>query len=94
MYNHYQGNTGRVERVEEGGRQRPPPPSAQPQHGQPPPAPPPQRPSIFDALGGILPEKLRGLETEDLLLLMILYLMYRDSGDKELLIIMGAMFLL
>ena len=28
------------------------------------------------------------------LLLLILYLMYRESGDQELLIIMGAMFLL
>lgn len=31
------------------------------------------------------------LETEDLLLLLILYLMYRESGEKELLIMMGAM---
>ena len=35
-----------------------------------------------------------GLETQDLLLILILYLMYRESGDKELLIIMGAMYLL
>ncbi|MEG1633574.1 MAG: hypothetical protein RR314_05925 [Oscillospiraceae bacterium] len=35
-----------------------------------------------------------GLETEDLLLLLIIYLMYRESGDKELLVILGAMFLL
>ena len=27
-------------------------------------------------------------------LLLILYLMYRESGDSDLLIIMGAMFLL
>lgn len=45
-------------------------------------------------LGGILPSRLQGLETEDLMLLLILYLMYRESGDKEILIIMGAMFLL
>lgn len=30
------------------------------------------------------------LETEDLLVLAILWLLYRDSGDKELLIAMGA----
>ena len=30
------------------------------------------------------------LETEDLLVLAILWLLYRDSGDKDLLIAMGA----
>ena len=35
-----------------------------------------------------------GFETEDLLLLLILYLLYRESGDEELLILLGAMFLL
>ncbi len=39
-------------------------------------------------------KSLASLETEDLLLILILYLMYRESGDKELLIIMGAMYLL
>ena len=34
------------------------------------------------------------LETEDLILAMILYLMYRESRDEELLYIMAAMFLL
>lgn len=36
----------------------------------------------------------QGFETEDLLLFAVLFLMYRESGDKELLIIMGGMFLL
>ena len=31
------------------------------------------------------------LESDDLLLLLILYLMYRESGDKDLLIMMGAL---
>lgn len=57
----------------------------------PPIAKPPKR-------SGLIPEKLTkslaSLETEDLLLILILYLMYRESGDKELLIIMGAMYLL
>ena len=30
------------------------------------------------------------LETEDLLVLAVLWLLYRESGDKELLIAMGA----
>ena len=109
MYNRYKGNTGRVERVDDGEhhgnrnsmpphpyRGYPPPPTP-PGRGyppQPPPPPPGRRPSILDALDGILPKKLEGFETEDLLMLLILYLMYKDSGDKELLIIMGAMFLL
>lgn len=37
--------------------------------------------------------ELRGLETEDILLFVILYLMYRESGDADLLIIIGAMLL-
>lgn len=34
------------------------------------------------------------LETEDLLLIAVLYLMYRESGDRELLIMIGALLLL
>ena len=45
-------------------------------------------------LGRVLPERIGELETEDIILLLILYLMYRESGDGDLLIIMGAMFLL
>ena len=45
-------------------------------------------------LGRMLPERIGELETEDIILLLILYLMYRESGDSDLLIIMGAMFLL
>ena len=66
-----------------------PPPKRSPL--PPPSSKPPKR-------SGLIPEKLTkslaSLETEDLLLILILYLMYRESGDKELLIIMGAMYLL
>lgn len=61
---------------------------------------PPQTPQTQGVLGGLndlgrlLPEKIGELEVEDLILLLILYLMYRESGDSDLLIIMGAMFLL
>ena len=67
-------------------------------------SPPPKRPPFPPPSAkppkksGLIPEKLTkslaSLETEDLLLILILYLMYRESGDKELLIIMGAMYLL
>lgn len=36
----------------------------------------------------------QGFEVEDLLLFAVLFLMYQETGDKELLIIMGGMFLL
>ena len=51
-------------------------------------------PLLGGSLARLIPEKLGELETEDLLLILILYLMYRESGDKDLLIIMGAMYLL
>ena len=119
MINRYQGNSGKVVRVEErpGEQKR----EAQPHMGQNAARAPdirPQKPeaarsqgrmahpasggSIFGALGRLLPgggelnlgSKLGSLETEDLILLLILYLMYRESGDSELLMVMGAMFLL
>lgn len=46
---------------------------------------------IRSSLDGILSRLDPGrLETEDLLVLAILWLLYRDSGDRELLIAMGA----
>ena len=93
MYKRYQGNSGRVEWVEE----RPVPRTMA---FAPPPPPPltgtPRRPSggLGELLGRFLPGGRVPLETEDLLQLLILYLLYRESGDRELLIMMGAMFLL
>ena len=34
-----------------------------------------------------------GMETDDLLMALILYLMYRESGDTDLLIMLGVMLL-
>lgn len=86
-YNLYRGNGSRAERVDEHRRTEQPRPQP-PQRRKP--APPPAGLPIL----GELPKKLGELETEDLLLILILYLMYRESGDRELLIIMGAMYLL
>ena len=47
-----------------------------------------------DPLASLLPPSLSSLETEDIILLLILYLLYRESGDSELLMIMGGMVLL
>lgn len=89
MYNRYKGNSGAVERVYDsaprGGK-------AQPETKAP--APRRSAPGAVNPLQNLLPKALGELETEDLLLALILYLMYRESGDRDLLIIMGAMFLL
>ena len=89
MINRYEGNTGRVTRLPEAEdlRAPSPPPSA-------PPRPAFRAQPALPNLRRLLPDVVGELETEDLLLLLILYLMYRESGDQELLIIMGAMFLL
>ena len=39
----------------------------------------------------MLSGSLRDLETEDLLLMLILYLLYRESGDPEWLLTLAAM---
>lgn len=103
MYNRYQGNSGRVIRVRDGpdphaARDSTPEkaaPAASPGRGTPYRERPGQRrllPGL--SLPNVLPKGVSELETEDLILLLILYLMYRESGDTELLMIMGAMFLI
>ncbi|MBQ6926855.1 MAG: hypothetical protein IJQ36_00935 [Oscillospiraceae bacterium] len=91
MINRYEGNTGRVTRMPEPQDLPPPPP---PGPVRPPPPPRPDGPPPGLDLGRLLPGLGTELETEDVLLLLILYLLYRESGDRELLIVMGAMFLL
>ena len=104
--NRYQGNSGRLTHYPEPERPRQPTPQKPaPSVGQRPASPVPQRPvpsparpqgllGSLENLGLVLPERIGELETEDIILLLILYLMYRESGDSDLLIIMGAMFLL
>lgn len=106
----YQGNTGRYVWVPDGPgpgqspqRQEPPPRTRQAGRGanrprQEPPAPEPAASPLRD-LGGSLSGLLSnvfpdGFEMEDALLLLVLFLMYKETGDKEYLIVMGAMFLL
>ena len=98
MINRYQGNSGRMERFHEPGERknaRTQPAAQKNQSKKPPPAPAKTNPLLgLESLTKLLPEKIGELETEDYILLLILYLMYRESGDSELLIIMGAMFLM
>lgn len=95
MLNRYEGNSGRVVRIDDSQL----PPNARPQAASPgafipPPRPTRKPPGLFESISSLVPSGIGELETEDILLLLILYLMYRESGDSELLIIMGAMFLL
>ena len=92
----YDGNTGRYIHIpEQRPHQTPPPPAMQ---AQSPPReqkkqPPPK--GFGSGLQNILSNVFaQGFDTEDLLLFAVLFLMYRETGDKELLIIMGGMFLL
>ena len=89
-YNRYNGSTGERTRVEEplphgSGPERPPPP---PENEKTPPSP---LLSLRSGLDGIF-ERLdpKRLETEDLLVLAILWLLYRERGDWEMLIALGA----
>ena len=104
MINRWQGNSGRVQRLPERGdtprhsatMPKPVPPI---EHRRTTPVPAPNKKgggilSGLDSLKKLIPGKTEDLETEDIILLLILYLMYRESGDSELLMIMGAMFLL
>ena len=99
-YNRYRGNSGRAERVDD----RPPPPPSPPETGEqiPPPPPPPlpatPPPSPPARPDGEIARLLRQLgqirlETEDLLLLAILYLLYRETKDEEFLIMMAGIVL-
>lgn len=93
MYNRYKGNTGKVVRVEEKRRPAQPyAPAPQPYTNQQ--RPPRKLPLLSGSLTQLIPNAVGELETEDVILLLILYLMYRESGDPELLIMLGAMFLL
>lgn len=97
MINRWDGNSGRVQRFPES-RDRAPKPAATQKPPVPQHMPAPKKPggllSGLESLKKLIPGGPQELETEDIILLLILYLMYRESGDSELLMIMGAMFLL
>ena len=97
MYNRYYGNSGRVERVVGPEPRHVPPPRPGPHPHPPRPGPPPEErpPGPPDGLSGLLGRLLRRvsparLETEDLLLVAVLYLLYRECGDREFLLAIAA----
>ena len=99
-YNRYNGSTGERTRMEEppenvpeNVRSEPPPHASVPERPAPRSEKTPPSPllSLRSGLDGIF-ERLdpKRLETEDLLVLAILWLLYRESGDWEMLIALGA----
>lgn len=48
---------------------------------------------LLSGIGGSVSRSLGSLDAEDLLLLAVVYLMYRGSGDKQLLIVLAALLL-
>ena len=85
MYNRYRGNTGSVERVEDAPAAAPPPRRASgPASGER--RPPGPLSGLSGELGRLLGRLSPArMETEDYLLLVILYLLYRESGDGDFL---------
>lgn len=95
MAKRYEGNTGRVRPLEDAPAEMPalPPPAASgpPPHPGPGPGGNPLSELLPRQLQRMLSGSLRDLETEDLLLLLILYLLYRESGDPEWLLTLAAL---
>lgn len=90
MVNRYQGNTGRIQRIPE--------PVQQAVSVSPPEKPILKKPSPNQSGDGINRSVQRilqrispgNLEIEDMVLLLLLYLLYRESGDREFLITLVA----
>lgn len=96
MYNRYIRN-------DDGVYARQPQPEPQPQHQEPPPSPPPcPEPTPSPKGGGQIPlisgilEKLHlgSIDFGDLLLLLLLFHLFRENGDEELLIAIGLLLIL
>lgn len=101
MYNRYiRNDNGQYERVPvqetEGPPPPPPPPYEEPATPPPPPHnPPPKGEGKTGFLSGLLRKlKLEDIDTGDLLLLLILFLLFKDGEDEELLIALGLMLIL
>lgn len=97
MPKRYQGNSGRYDWVEPPPGRAPAPPPIE--HPAPPPIEhPAQPPADHAAPSGplglqLLPKLLGELETEDFILLLLCWLLYRESGDSDWLIVLGALIL-
>lgn len=97
MYNRYiRNDAGRYERAP--GPEEPPfsgPPPGEGTYGNPPPGPPPGGGRHGGFLSGILDRlNLKNLDTGDLILLLLIFLLYKDGADEELLIALGLLLIL
>ena len=78
----------------------PPPPPPQPEvpphhHEPPPPPPPPKGGGQIPLLSGILDKlHLGDIDIGDLLLLLLLFHLFKENGDEELLIAIGLLLIL
>ncbi len=107
MYNRYTRNDNGVytrmpqNDTPRGGNPNPPPPSPKPPPGPKPPTPPPAPPPApphrpeRDILNRLL-EKLHlgDLDSGDLLVLLLLFMLFREKADEELLIALGLLLIL
>lgn len=99
MYNRYIRNDDGVyarqaqQEVEPSRQESPPPPP--PPRPEPPPPPPPKGGGQIPFLSGIM-EKLHlgSVDFGDLLLLLLLFQLFREDGDEELLIAIGLLLIL
>lgn len=89
--NRYYGNTGRHEQFPEPERRALPP---EPIEKPPQPRAGRGGSQSFELSKLLSRFSLSNLEQEDLLLLLVVYLLYRESGDTELLITLGALLFL
>ena len=99
MYNRYIRNDDGVyarqpQQEADPSRQESPPPSPPPRP-EPPPPPPPKGGGQIPFLSGIM-EKLQlgSVDFGDLLLLLLLFQLFREDGDEELLIAIGLLLIL
>ena len=99
MYNRYIRNDDGVyarqpQQEAEPSRQESPPPPPPPRP-EPPPPPPPKGGGQIPFLSGIM-EKLHlgSVDFGDLLLLLLLFQLFREDGDEELLIAIGLLLIL
>ena len=88
VYKRYAG--GRVIEVEDGASE----PTPERRAAEPLPIPPAAAPTAGRGPLDFLSGRLGQLEPNDLLLCLVLYLLYKESGDTEMLITLGAYLLL
>ena len=96
MYNRYIRNDDGVY-ARQPPPQSPPPPRSEvpPQRHEPPSPPPPKGGGQIPFLSGILDRlHLGSIDFGDLLLLLLLFQLFREEGDEELLIAIGLLLIL